>query len=156
MSVDIKDVDRGYSKLLRNVRFLKEHTIGVGVFEPQASQTYDSGITVRENALVHEFGSQSRGIPERSFLRSYADEQKPTFARQARRELERGFKKGGLMLALRRLALSLEGGVKRKITGFLPPPLSRKYADRKGSTNTLVDTGRLRASIKGRVTRRGP
>lgn len=112
------------------------------------------GVTLIELAAVHEFGSPAAGIPERSFIRSTFDQRRDEL-RRVGAELTRQIVAGrvDVVTALGRLGLWGANAVKRQITGKLVVPrledseAGRRTIKRKGSSTTLVDTGRLVNSI---------
>lgn len=106
---------------------------------------------VRGNALiamVHEFGSPSKGIPERSFLRSTVLEQADKYAKIIAETIPQAIN-GGMSEhdAYSRLGTVAMNDVKMKIASGEFAPLSQKTIDRKGSSKPLIDTGALRQSI---------
>lgn len=106
-------------------------------------------------AAVHEFGSPSRNIPQRSWLRS-------TF-RDKRGELDRMVVRVARLIIQGKLnvdrGLGLLGtwaaaAVKATIASgpHIPPPLKPETIARKGSDRPLVDTGQLVNSITYVIT----
>lgn len=76
-SISIQEHDSGWKDLVKQVRELKASAgahVRVGFVSSDSDQPHEAspkaGLTVAEIGLVHEFGAPSRGIPERSFLRS--------------------------------------------------------------------------------------
>lgn len=109
---------------------------------PKGSNDYPDGTSVVMVGAVHEFGSPSRGVPQRSFLRSTVQEQ--------RKPYKRLFKKLALKIikgeitkkqALEIMGLKSQTDIRQKITDIQEPTL----VSRDG--NPLVDTGHLRQSI---------
>lgn len=97
---------------------------------------------------VHEFGSETRGIPERSYLRSTMHEQMNKYVQMNKRSLQRVVK--GIMsmrLALELLGQVASGDVKRKIRTGPFTPLSQGTIDRKGSDRPLIDTGDMLKNV---------
>jgi hypothetical protein len=111
-------------------------------------------LTVAEVGAFHEFGT--RHIPQRSFIRAWFDEAVASgeIADLLRSQLKLAVA-GKLPLdqALERVALKCQASVQKRITKRIPPPLAQSTIDRKGSSVPLIDTGQLRASIRGRVSR---
>lgn len=110
-------------------------------------------LTVAEVGAFHEFGL---GVPQRSFIRAWFDE-----SVEKNRELLRSqlalvvAGKLPLETALERVALKCEADVKRRIRNRIPPPLAPETVRRKGSSVPLIDTGQLRASIRGKASVEG-
>jgi hypothetical protein len=98
-------------------------------------------------AAAHELGL---GVPERSWLRGWADENEDENAALMKR-IARGIAKGDIPLEqlAEQTALSMTSGIQERISRGIPPPLSQTTIDRKGSSVPLIDTGQLRTSITG-------
>lgn len=93
-------------------------------------------------------------IPERSYIRSGFDDRLPKIEKEALKLL----KKVLLMEITPRMYFDLLGDyivgqIKDYMTKLSSPPNSSITANRKGSSNPLIDTGRLRQSITYRVVR---
>jgi len=109
---------------------------------PKGSNDYPDGTSVIMVGVVHEFGSPSRGIPQRSFLRSTIVEQRSKY-KSLMKKLTRQFVSGKItsekMMGL--LGLKLQTDVREKITDIKEPALKSREG------NPLIDTGHLRQSI---------
>lgn len=109
---------------------------------PKGSNDYPDGTSVVMVGIVHEFGSPSKNIPQRSFLRATVQEKrrkyKKMFTNFAKKIVD-----GKLTSkkALNLLGLQVQTDVREKITDIREPELK----EREG--NPLVDTGHLRQSI---------
>lgn len=109
---------------------------------PKGSNDYPDGTSVIMVGTVHEFGSPSKNIPQRSFLRATVQEKrrkyKKMFSKLAKKIV------GGKLTskqALNLLGLQVQTDVKEKITDVKEPELKHREG------NPLVDTGHLRQSI---------
>jgi len=125
--------------------------ISVGV--PEDAAPYPDGTPTAMVAAVHEFGSPSRNIPERSFMRSAIEENQDKYIDLAQAGLQRVI--DGHMTLHQLGALigqAAEDDVKSKITDLQDPPLKEATIKAKGSDNPLIDTGHLRQSIRYEVT----
>ena len=124
----------------------KHSNIVVGV--PKNSAPYPDGTSVILVALVHEFGSVIRNIPERSFLRAGVkrNSKKYTklFASLAKESLNGS---GDFLRGLNKIGLVAQTDVRQEITDLKTPPLKSRAG------NPLVDTGHLRQSIVYQVNR---
>lgn len=98
-------------------------------------------------ATKNEFGSVEERIPERSFMRSTADEQAQKYARMAAKALQQT-DRASFMTQLELLGVVAVGDVQLKIVSDVPPPNAPMTIARKGSTGTLRDSGRMLQSIK--------
>lgn len=150
----MKVVDRGWKKLREQAKKLAgQPHVKVGVLASQGGDAPHEGgeISMVGLAAVHEFGSPSRGIPERSFLRSaFAGDGKKSLAKTCARLYKQVLSgKMTTKQALEVLGQWAAARVKRGITAGegIPPPLKPETIKRKGSSRTLVDTGQLVNSI---------
>ncbi len=153
MSVRIRDIDNGYIKLLEAAAKARHGTVDVGILASEgdkASQTTPS-LTVAEVAAFNEFGL---GVPERSFVRAYVDEN-GSLLREDIRKLALLVVKGKKTTeeALETLGLKVVGGMQKRISKGIPPPNAPATIRRKGSSKPLIDTGQLRSSITHRVNK---
>lgn len=133
------------NKAIREIEKINKSMRGadsVKVGLPKGSNNYPDGTSVIMVGAVHEFGSPTRNIPQRSFLRSTVQEQ--------RRPYKRMFAKLSKMIvggkitkekALALIGLQVQTDVRQKITDIKEPPLVYREG------NPLVDTGHLRQSI---------
>lgn len=114
---------------------------------PKGSNAYPDGTSVILVGTVHEFGSPTKNIPERSFLRSTLNEKKSEY-KEFLTILGKKIATGTIESekALNLLGLKVTSDVKDKITDLDSPAL--KY--REG--NPLVDTGHLRQTITYQVS----
>ncbi len=160
MAKDVIDRDRGMDEVLRLVREMQTHPphVVVGVTGGQ----HHSGQSLPEIAAIHEFGAGN--VPERSFLRATIDANQKEYMSRVRSAFDGGLVRAandqmGAMAttdaALKRLALKVQGDVRKRIADGIPPANSPATVKKKGSSTPLVDTGQLRASITA-VVRRGP
>ena len=120
--------------------------VRVGVIGDKASQTYEEGDTVLDVATKNEFGL---GVPERSFIRAFVDENGPDIQKDIRKLTEMALEgKMSLEQALNLLGLQMVGGIQERISRGIPPKNSQITIDLKGSSTPLIGiTGQLRSSI---------
>jgi|SRR6185295_136781 len=134
----------GLEALANRLRSLND-TVLVGV---PSGKTEKDGTPTAMIAAVHEFGSPSRGIPERSFLRSGIRRARPIFTRLNYYSLKRMVMgKMTEATALGRLGLAAVAAVQNEIVNGTFAPLKPKTIARKGSMKPLIDTGSLRKAI---------
>ncbi len=109
---------------------------------PKGSNDYPDGTSVIMVGAVHEFGSSSKNIPQRSFLRSTVQEKRRKYKKMFSK-LAKKIVNGKLTVkeALNLLGLQVQTDVKEKITDIKEPELKHREG------NPLVDTGHLRQSI---------
>lgn len=125
---------RDMVKRLREAGFVK-----VGVLE-------SSGDDLVEIAAYNEFGTKD--IPQRSFVRGTVDAQASEIKR-LRSALSKQIVTGATLVpnALERLGAKVAAMIKQRMASSIPPPNAESTIDHKGSSTTLIDTGRLRRSI---------
>lgn len=150
----VKVDDKAWKELRRHLKKLEREGAHVKVGVLASSGTHaESGISMIEIASVHEFGSPSIGVPERSFIRAGIQEKRDDLVRILN-GLAKGIVQDKITVdeALQKLGLWGANAVKRKITSSdIPPPLKASTVARKGSTKPLVDTGQLVNSISFEV-----
>jgi len=122
----------------------------------QARSPYSSsspGLTQGQLLAIHEYGSPERNIPERSVLRSTLQEQRARALSLLAEDVKANLANTSVPVQrfFLRIAVLLEGEVKKKFGSADLAPLSPATIARKGSSKPLIDTGSLRASIEGRV-----
>jgi hypothetical protein len=147
--VPIRDVDNGYKALVNRIYTMGAPKISVGVFETDGAKVYVDGVTVLDVATFHEFGL---GVPERSFLRGWFDENIER-AREALVRLMRSVVEGKRTKeqALELFGVWLVGEIQKRMAENIPPPLAPETIARKGSDVALIDTGSLRSSVTYKI-----
>lgn len=156
MAVKIKDNRKKFDELqktLANIRKDKPK-VAIGVLGQEGSEVYPDGdgVTIVDIATFNEFGTPT--IPARSFLRHTFDTEQ-----------------GRMLALLRKLKSRMargEIGVKKVLTyvgeyaqkhvniaivkgGYPFKPNAPMTIENKGSSSPLIDTGRLRQSIRYEV-----
>lgn len=141
------DKDLGHGKVVGESKRLKGSFVEIGVHEAQGGETYeDSQATIAEVAFWNEFGTINS--PERSFLRSTIDENRPELEGLTAKLLgEVMAGKIDTKKALDKLGFKIQQLVKKKILDFTDPANSAATIERKGFNNPLVDSRRLWRSI---------
>lgn len=127
----------------------KNSRVQVGIFS--SSARIDSDLTNGDIGAVHEFGSMSQHIPQRSFLRMplttrLKDNVSSNWGETILRQ--------GFNSALRKLGVMGENTVQKAFAtgGFgVWPKLKPATIARKRSSAILIDTSQLRRSISSRV-----
>jgi hypothetical protein len=152
----VKDTDKGAKALVARVqKAAGPLVLTVGVHgEEGGAATQDGKTTVGDVATANEFGL---GVPERSFIRAWADEQEAE-NQAALRKIGEAVTKGTLPSAevgLERLGLKMVGEIQARIAGGIDPPNAPATIARKGSSTPLINYGQLRSSVRHKVTREG-
>jgi hypothetical protein len=152
--VTVKDTDKGWKDLHR--RLFSDGgkaAIEVGVFGApgEAEHKGTPGLTVLQVGTFQEFGL---GVPERSFIRAYFDENAEALQKMSARlmaSLIDGKRTRDQCLEL--LGLRMVAEIQKRIAAGISPPNAQSTIDRKKSSTPLVDTGQLRSSISYRVVK---
>lgn len=127
--------------------------VGILADEPKRSrEPQDSGLSLVEVALIHEFGAPAAGIPQRSFLRAAIDEHAPDIRRLilavAARALDGAITPAQ---ALDQIGSKVAGWVQTRIDQGIAPSLKPETIARKGSSKPLVNVGQLKSAITWKV-----
>lgn len=149
MSFKKPNIKRSPAKAIKRIEQIAKEMKGEGQVKvglPEGSNAYPDGTSVIMVGAVHEFGSPSRNIPERSYLRSTMQNN--------RRAYKKVLSKLGRMIAtgemdadkaLETLGLKVENDVKATLTNLKTPVLTSRDG------NPLIDTGHLRQTITHKV-----
>lgn len=139
------DKDLGYDKWLKQMKaisnkpFTKIGILGDG-------EKGEDGATVLEYGSYNEFGTKD--IPERSYIRSTIDERKRRIFGKAFNLQESIFLgKMSMEKALGIMGTLIKGNIVQKIVDLRSPANADSTVQAKGSSNPLIDSGRLRQSI---------
>ncbi len=154
INVRVRDRDRGWRKLRKEVRAPTKH-VTVGVHGEDDSRA--GGIGNVELMAVHEFGSVRAGIPERSVIRLTIDDNLNKY-RSLIRELGSQIYRVRITAdqALELLGLRVASDMRNTINrtpGVWPALKDATLAARQhGGTKPLLDRAELQRSIKHRVS----
>ena len=146
---------RGDSGIKTRLRALSGRTLAVGLTAAR------SGSALVQYAAANEFGvpgptrnGKAWRVPPRPYLRSTLADNKDVYETALSSAARRIASGGDPERELGLLGLRVVADVQRKITKLRKPPNAPSTIRRKGSSNPLIDTGRLRASITYVVRRR--
>ena len=119
----------------------------------------DSGMTNSEIGVIHEFGSDTAGIPPRSFLRMPIETHSANIIKAMKTEgVKAAVESLDAVKVFKILGVIAEGWVKTAFeTGGFGKwaPLKEETKKAKGSSAPLIDTGQLRRSITSDVAKKG-
>ena len=138
-------------RFFAEIEKLKEQQVFVGF---QAGQVADDrGVDMAQIAMFNELGTST--APSRPFLRMSVDENEDKINTACGRELE-SLKSGGTAeTILRRVGALGVRLVQEKIGSGSFEPNAESTIRKKGSDKPLIDTGRMRQSVKYVIKRRG-
>jgi len=167
IGITIKDTG-DMSDIIKNLQKLNGKKIKVGVFG-------DDGSDLVMIARVHEYGCEipvtqkmrawfaANGyplkkettvirIPERSFLRSGYDENIDTISKKIEEMVPDVIAADvDPKVFMDAIGMEFAGLIQKKMRDLKDPPNSQMTIERKGSSNPLIDTGRLVGSIRHEV-----
>lgn len=155
MNATLTDRDMGFEAVFKQLRELGGNpSVYVGV-RGQAAQEKPEGsdATVVEYAAFNEFGTKN--VPQRSFLRSTADENQRKYGDLLAKAVVETVDGKPLRQAFGKVGEVAVGDVQQKIRNLATPPNAPSTIKKKGSSNPLIDSGRLRQSIDWEVHNRG-
>lgn len=145
MASSVKSVDKGAKKTLAiYAKLAKKTYLEVGI-PNDGKRHVNSPMTVFDIGMMHEFGL---GVPERSFIRAYYDQNKvrvQTLIKRVTELVAQG--KITQEQGMNQLGLRLASEMQQRIAMNIPPPLAPETIARKGSDIALIDTGQLRSAI---------
>lgn len=123
-----------------------EFTVGIHEAEGDQAHENEAGLSVLEVAMFHEFGL---GVPRRSFISDWADENEERHKAQIRAMAKAvvAGKVESVEMGMMRLANLYAGEVQKRIADNIPPPLAQSTIDQKGSSVALINTGQMRSSV---------
>ena len=157
----VEDTDLGLNRIIVTLKEeLSDVVIKVGVQAKDKTVKRGKGGSIRNTdqplaaiEAIHEFGLG--GMPQRSFLRSAFDENKPMINKMGDHIVNSAIKGISTETALDQLGNVVQGMVQKKIVDGPFVPNSPATIKRKKSSKPLIDTGHLRQSIRYVIERKG-
>lgn len=145
-TVTIVDRDMGMKQLMKELDQKSTSAVYVGIQGKEADAREEGGeLTVGEVASQHEFGL---GVPERSWLRGWFDENIDRIHEDLRKVTQKILK---LELtkeqALQLLGVKYVAEIQKRIVAGIEPPNAPSTIKAKGSSTPLIDTGQLKSAI---------
>lgn len=123
----------------------------VGILGSKGSEQRD-GLTNAEIGAIHEFGSLTRGIPRRSFLKNPLEDNIMKWVKNNADTYKNLMEKGNLKKWYVALGFEAEKIIDNAFSsGYDWEPLKQSTIDKKGSDKILIDTGELRRAISSKV-----
>ena len=138
-------------RFFAEIEKLKEQQVFVGF---QAGQVADDrGVDMAQIAMFNELGTST--APARPFLRDSVDENEDVIRDQCGKELKKLTTGATAETVLKRVGALGVRLVQEKIESGSFEPNAPSTIKKKGSDKPLIDTGRMRQSVKYVVKRRG-
>jgi hypothetical protein len=130
--------------------------VTIGIHEEEGNAQHgDEGVTIADVGVFNEFGL---GVPERSFIRGWADENEEK-NKERLRKIGQAVVTGHISspsVGLKRFAVLAVADVQARISdGGVFEENKPSTVKAKGSSKPLIDDGILRSSITSKVERRG-
>lgn len=154
-SVKITGETKGLDELLKNVS--TKLVAKVGIFGDK-NQRDDGELTNADIGAIHEFGSFSKGIPRRSFLKDPITLKRKELLKKAKSIIADNIdKKNGDEKIFELIGIYGESIVQEAFEtgGFgMWEAISPATAEKKNSTQILIDTSQLRRAIISKTDKR--
>lgn len=142
MGMKVRDKDHGWNRIKREVKSMRNAKVRIGILSNAGSYPADeegNQASIAEVAYYNEYGTR-RGIPERPFIRTTADENRAKYAKYLRQQLEDVFAgTKTVRTALERAGTMAQGHVRKKIRDIKRPANKPATIAAKGSSNPLID-----------------
>ena len=148
-----KDMDLGYREIERQIKIIREKNpyVEIGILEKAGKhkalkngEEVDGKATVADIATVHEYGSEKRNIPERSFLRATIDDNFSDINEVTNKLVDK-ITEGhyDVKHALDVVGLYIQTAIKRRIQSNIAPPLSPETVLRKNHAQVKEAKGKI-------------
>lgn len=148
VAVRVKDIDRGYRRIVINIKELKGREVKIGIMGGESAE----GTSVLDYAMYNEFGT--RNIPARPFMSVTADRYRDETVKMAE-VIVGGVIDGKINVktALSRLGAWYQSKIQMTIRNAKEwaVPNAASTIAQKGSTSPLIDTGRMVQSVRYEV-----
>jgi len=146
-----------FSKLNAFVKGISgRSSVKIGIFGNKTKRK-EGALTNAEVGAIHEFGSFSRGIPPRSFLRLPLFQKSDKIVAEASHGSLKRLADGDIVGLLKRFGIACENAIQEAFAsaGFGSwAPNAPSTIKAKGSSAPLIDEGELRRSIASKVERK--
>ena len=145
----IKDIDKGFSKIIKEIASWKNTKVKIGLFKEEGK---NDGEYIADYAYANEFGEGN--VPSRPFIRNTFDENQSDWSDSLQENLgkviEGKIDSNNIFSLLGERAVD---DVKKTISNNLPPPNAESTIKKKGSSKTLIDSGAMRNAVSYRITK---
>lgn len=141
----VEDKDLGLEEIISDLKELSRYEIKVGI---QSGESTEDGASLAEIAAYNEYGTDR--IPSRPFLRTAINDH-DNWNEQRDRAVNIVIDGAKPMQAAGLIGQLAETGIKESILDGDWTPNAPSTIAKKGSSNPLIDKGRLLASIRYKV-----
>lgn len=151
---EVIDKDLGWKEFKKNLKKLNKSYTKAGF--PSEKDIKENGLLVSEIAIYNQFGTFTKSgsvhIPARPFMSLAFDKNKAKIDKLIKLEydklISRKTKEAGVVKkSLSLIGEFMTGLIKKEITTLKTPPNKPITIAMKKSSNPLIDTGRMRASV---------
>lgn len=148
--MSFKDTDKGFNALFGRIKGAKPVVLTVGIHDAEGSMPDGNGsATIAEVGTFHEFGI---GVPQRSFIRAWADENEAKNQDTLRKIGANILKTGGDPIqGLNRAGVRFVAEIQGRMVAGIDPENAASTIRQKGSSTPLIDTGQLKSSITYKI-----
>lgn len=152
---DVVERGPGFRELERALARIRRQEVVAGVLGEDADEVTDDGeATLIKVASVNEFGSDDGRIPERSYIRSTAEDNAEEWERMQTNVLKavaEGKPETHIDKLLEGVGVRMQSQIQERIVELDDPPNAPSTIKAKGSSSPLIDTGQLKSSISHEV-----
>lgn len=147
MKVTVSRSDAGaLRRIIDNVKSMGLNKLEVGL--PAGKSHSGTDLDMAELGAVHEFGSISRNIPARPFIRPSITENREKYIKLMRQQASKLiFRRVTLKNALSIVGEVAKSDIQKYMLTASFTPLSPETIKRKGSTRPLIDSAQMRNAI---------
>jgi len=147
-------------KVMASLTAANKCRVKVGILSKKNARKGDVDESNASIGAIHEFGSYSRNIPQRSFIKMPLTMKSGQIVKEIKRLIQENLKNGDLMplKLIKKIGVVAEGVIGQAFAsdGFGTwQPISPATADRKGSEAILIETSQLQRSITSAVEKVG-
>lgn len=147
MSADVKVIDRGLAKYVRDTSRLNGRGVKVGI-QADAGRDPESGVDLLDIAIFNEFGTET--IPARPFVRDFFEKNRKVLATAMDRQAEAVSGGANPSQAMDTLGLFVEKHQRRHVqqSPSWAAPNAPATVKKKGSSTPLIDHGTMVNAIR--------
>ena len=144
--MSVKDIDLGWGKIVDEMNSIGKKAVKVGL---QSGDTEKDGTSLAYIGSLHEYGSDGGKIPQRSFMRTAIDDNDRKI-KSLSDDLGGKIIDGSISVnqALDTVGIAVTGMIQKQIVDGDFQSLKDSTVKAKGSDKPLIDTGRMRQSIR--------
>ena len=141
-------------KVMKSLTAANGYRVKVGVLAKKNARTGAVGESNASIGAIHEFGSYSRNIPQRSFIKMPIVTKSDEIVKEIKRLMQENLEKANLLPLIKKIGVVAEGVIGEAFAsgGFVTwDPISSATANKKKSEAILIETSQLQRSITSAV-----